>query len=343
MNIQALTPEDFLRVPLKRKWWILASVVLCVALGFVAWKYFPKNFRSTAIITIDSPRIAKEYVKGLSQEGRPFEDPWVVIMQQISLGLTNRSILMPVLETLKPYPGAEGVPPDTLMKWLRKAVMVGRPKDGVGVSISYVNPDPFMAQAVTALLCVKLQEDNLKRREGLVVTTTEFLSVELEKVKGDLEAKERAISDFKRTHIGELPQQMESNLRTLDRLQTDLTNSSESLNRSGERLTALEKAIKEFSDLGPTGIVPFDRERRGPVDPRATRLRELKQKLHELLGTYKENYPDVVRAKEEIRRLESTPSDDLGQPSVDELTAGRADDSGGTVRKLTDPYLRELM
>jgi len=347
MNMQALTPEDFLRVPLKRKWWILTSVVLGVALGYVVWMYYPKTFRSTAIITVDSPRIAKEYVKGLSQDGRPFEDPWVVIMQQISLGLTNRSILMPVIETLKPYPGSEGTSPDTLMKWLRKSVTVARPKDGVGVSISYVSPDPTMAQAVTALLCVKLQEDNLKRREGLVETTTEFISGELERVKTDLEAKERAISDFKRTHLGELPQQMEANLRTLDRLQTDLTNSSESLNKLGERLTALEKAIKEFSDLGPAGVVPFERERRvgdvRPIDPRAARLRELKQKLNELLGNYKENYPDVVHAKEEIRRLESASSGDLGQPSMDEPAAGKADDTSGTVRKPTDPYVRELM
>jgi len=96
-----------------------------------------------------------------------------------------------------------------------------------------------MAQAVASLLAVKLQEDNLTRREGLVVTTTEFLTVELDRVKGDLEAKERAISDFKRAYMGELPQQMEASFRTLDRLQTDLTNSTESLNKMGDRLTAL--------------------------------------------------------------------------------------------------------
>ena len=300
-------------------------------------------------MTIDSPRIPKEYVKGLSQsqEARYGEDPTAIIVQQIALGLTNESILMPVLDTLKPYPDAEPASSDQLMKRLRKAVTFGRPKDGVGVAVSYVNPDPFMAQAVTALLAVKLQEDNLKRREGLVETTTEFISVELERVKGELEAKEHAISDFKRTHMGELPQQMDANLRTLDRLQTDLTNTTGSLNKMGERLTALEKTIKEFSDLGPTGIVPLDRERRvgdaRPIDPRATRLRELKQKLNELLGTYKENYPDVVRVKEEMRRLESAPQGDVSQPSADEPAAGKADDSSGTVRKPTDPYVRELM
>ena len=233
------------------------------------------------------------------------------------------------------------------MKRLRKAVTIAKPKDGLGVAVSYVNSDPFMAQAVTALLAVRLQEDHLKRREGLVETTTQFLSVELERVKGDLEVKEREISDFKKAHLGELPQQMEANLSTLDRLQDDLTNSTESLNKMGERLTALEKTIKEFSVLGPTGIVPFDRERRvgatRTIDPRATRIQELKQKLNELLGTYKENYPDVVRAKEEIRRLESAPQGDVSQPSDDEPAAGKADDSVGIDRRPTDPYLRELM
>ena len=347
--MSALTPEDLLRVSLNRKWWILASVVLCVSLGYLAWDFFPKTFKSTVTMTIDSPRIAKEYVKGLSQgqEGRFGDDPTDIIMQQIAIGLTNESILKPLLDTVKPYPNAETATSDQLMKRLRKAVTVRRQKDGVGVAVSYVHPDPFIAQAVTALLAMKLQEDNLKRREDLVETTTEFISVELERIKSELEVKERAISDFKRTHAGELPQQMEANLRTLDRLQTDLTNSTESLNKMGERLTALEKAIKEFSDLGPTGIVPFERERRAgdarSNDPRASRLRELKQKLNELLGTYKENYPDVVHVKEEIRRLESVPQGDLSQPSEDEPVAGKADDSRGIARKPIDPYVRELM
>lgn len=347
MNMQALTPEDLIRVSLKRKWWILASVVICVAAGYMVWRYFPKTFKSTAIITIDSPRIAKEYVKGLSQDGRPFEDPWVAMMQQINLGLTNKSILMPVLETLKPYPGGEGTPSDALMKRLRRSVVVGRPKDGIGVSISFTHSDPYMAQSVTALLCSTLQEDNFKRREGLVETTAEFLSAELERVKGDLEAKERAISDFKRTHMGELPQQMEANLRSLDRLQTDLTNSTETLNKMGERLTALEKAIKDYSEAASVGSVPFERERKvgdlRPVDPRIARLRELKQKLSELLGTYKDNYPDVVHVKEEIRRLESTPQADVSSPGENDAPVVKSDEAGGTVRKPADPYLRELM
>ena len=356
MTMQAVTPQDLMKIVLQRKWWILASLVICVTVASVAWTYFPKKFKSTVVVTIDSPRIAKEYVKGLSQaqEGRYNDDPIAIVIQQVSLGLTNKSILLPVLETLKPYTDAEaeGQTSDQLMRRLRKSLVVGKPKEkdgavGVGVAISYTHTDPHMAQAVVSLLAVKLQEDNLMRREGLVATTTEFLTVELDRVKGDLEVKERAISDFKRAYMGELPQQMEASLRTLDRLQTDLTNSTESLNKMGDRLTALEKSIREFSDNAQTGMVSFDRDRRmvdtRPIDPRLIKLRELKQRLQELLGTYKESYPDVVQTKQEIRQMELLLQLDGNQLGVNEPAAGKADDSGGVVRKQTDPYLRELM
>ncbi|THJ19409.1 MAG: hypothetical protein CAF45_016095 [Nitrospira sp. CG24E] len=349
MTMQALTPEDLFRASLKRKWWIFASVVLCVAMGYAVWKYVPKTFKSTVIMTIDSPRIAKEYVKGLSQgqEGRYGEDPAVMALQQIAMGLTNKSILMPVLDTLKPYPDAEKESSDQLMKRLRKAVSFGKPKDGVGVAVSYVNPDPFMAQSVASLLAVKLQEDSLKRREGVVEATTGFLSIELERVKSELDAKERAISDFKKMHMGELPQQMDANLRTLDRLQTDLVNSSASVNRMEERLAALEKGIKEVSDLGLSGAGSFARDARvedvKAIDPRIARLRELKQKLTELLGVYKENYPDVVRLREEIRQLETAPRLDVNGLNAAEPAAGKVTNGNGIAQRPTDPYLRELM
>jgi uncharacterized protein involved in exopolysaccharide biosynthesis len=107
--MQAVTPQDLVKIVLQRKWWILASLVICVTVASVAWNFSPKKFKSTVVVTIDSPRIAKEYVKGLSQaqEGRYNEDPVAIVIQQVSLGLTNKSILMPVLETLKPYSDAE--------------------------------------------------------------------------------------------------------------------------------------------------------------------------------------------------------------------------------------------
>ena len=348
--MRSLTQEDLLFILLKRKWWILASVVICVPLAYGAWKWSPKTFRSTVVVTIDSPKVAKDYVKGLGgTEGRGFEDPATAAMQQIMHALTNKSVLLPIIENVKPYPGSGDEAVGPLMNRLRREITLSKTKDGIGIAISYAHSDPLVAQGVMALLPVTLQEDNAKRREGLIETTTQFLSSELERVKGDLEAKERTISEFKKAHTGELPGQLDANLRTLDRLQTDLTNTTESLNKEGERLTALEKAIKEFSDLRPMDVVSVEGSSRRrvvtrPPDPRDAKLEGLKQKLNELLGMYKEHYPDVVLLREEIRRLESEPRlVDRDQLAAEETADGTGASGDRPVRKTIDPFLRELM
>ncbi|OQW31023.1 MAG: hypothetical protein A4E19_20895 [Nitrospira sp. SG-bin1] len=348
--MQSLTQRELIRISLKRRWWILLSIVVWMPLTFGAWKIFPKTYKSTVIVTIDSPKVAKDYVKGLggSEGGRGYEDPVVAAMQQVLLSLTNRSVLLPAIEKLKPYPDKQDETIENQMKRLRKAIIVAKPKDGVGIGISFLHSDPHVAQAVMALLVAKLQEDNMKRREGLIGTTTEFLSTELSRMKAELEGKEQAISDFKKAHIGELPEQLEAGLRTLDRLQADFVASGESLNRAGERLTDLEKTIREFSDLGETDMVPVERNGRMGVtkslDSRGVKLEELKQKLNELLGIYKENYPDVVHLREEIRRLELEPRlMDGDQAGVGESVGGPVVNGDKAIRRSKDPFLRELM
>jgi succinoglycan biosynthesis transport protein ExoP len=347
--MQSLTHEDLFRITLKRKWWIVVSIVMCMLLGYGAWRIFPKTFKSMVIVTMDGPKVAKDYVKGLGgAEGRGFEDSTNAAMQQVTLALTNKSVLLPTIENMKPYPGSADTTAESLMNRLRKDITLSKSKDGIGIVISYVHSDPLVAQGVLALLAITLQEDYAKRREGLIETTTKFLSGELERIKVELEAKERAISEFKKAHTGALPGQLDANLRTLDRLQTDLTNSTESLNKAGERLTALEKAIKEFSDLKPSDPVPIDGSSRRigdtrPVDPRGARLEGLRQKLNELLGVYKENYPDVVHLREEIRRLEAEPRSVNGdQLAADEPVVGGGASGSKVARKTIDPFLREL-
>lgn len=347
MAMQALTPADMTRICLKRKWWILACLATFVLLAYGVWTVFPKSYKSTVVLTLDSPRIHKDYVNGLPTGERPHIDPTVHALQQVTVGLTSRGILIPILETFKPYAEKEGANIDSLLKALRKNIIVGKPKDGVGVAISYTHSDPHVAQGVAALLAMKLQEDTFKRREGMVENTTEFISSELDKIKVDLEAKERVISDFKRSHMGELPQQMEANLRALDRLQTDLTSTNDSLNKLGDRLLALDKAIKEYSELGAAATILPDRERRmgdpRPVDPRIARLRELKQKLNEISALYKDNYPDIVYLKEEVKRLETSLAASPATPVAEGLPGGETQPVPAAVAKAADPYLRELM
>ena len=67
MNMQALTPEDLLRVVTQAKMVDPRQRGRVRGLGICGVEISPKIFKSTVVMTIDSPRIAKEYVKGLGQ------------------------------------------------------------------------------------------------------------------------------------------------------------------------------------------------------------------------------------------------------------------------------------
>ncbi len=57
--MKSLTQEDLIRVLLKKWWWTAVSIVACLSLAYGGWKIFPKTYKSTVIVTIDSPKVSK--------------------------------------------------------------------------------------------------------------------------------------------------------------------------------------------------------------------------------------------------------------------------------------------
>ena len=219
-----------------------------------------------------------------------------------------------------------------------KSVSIDIPKEQPVMKLSYAHSDPVMARDVTAKMASLVVEENLKRREQLVEGATEFLQQELDLAKQELETKEKAISQFKTRHMGELPEQMEANLRALDRLQNEKASTTDSVNILNGRLDNVEKAIREFQsgDSSLSTIVTPGQKR---MSRRFEHLRELEHRLAALSAQYKETYPDIVHLKEEIRKLHSAPEEQSEQFLDDSTVPGG--DAKRTV-PILDPYLAEL-
>src|SRR5262249_41383519 len=97
---------------------------------------------------------------------------------------------------------------------------------------------------------------------------------------------------------GELPTQLEANLRTLDRLQAELTASQELIQKLTDRGSQLDLAAREYLETGRT-----DDTHRPKGDPAELSLKEMERHLVTLQAEYKETYPDIVLLKERIRKL----------------------------------------
>ena len=317
---------------LRKKWMALGLFVSAIAIAGILCIVLPKAYRSSALILVEDQKIPENYVQGIV--GANVEERLTMIQQQVM----SRTVLSQVAEEFKLYQDdirSDGM--ETVVERMRKDIKVGtvgtfsggrRSVEAFNISFSHENP--VLAMKVTAKLAAQFIEQNLKVREQLVEGASQFIEQELNLAKTRLESQEQAISEFKSKYMGELPGQMEANLRSLDRLQSDRTAISEAIHRLNDRLGMVEKAMKEYEATGATSPGLPVLEGRG--DLMTVRLKELERNLATLSAEYKENYPDIIITKQEIE-------------SVKLQIAGEAKGGEATEesKKLpVDPYLREL-
>jgi polysaccharide chain length determinant protein (PEP-CTERM system associated) len=157
-------------------------------------------------------------------------------------------------------------------------------------------------------------DENLKVREAQAVGTSEFLQSELEKNRKELEDRERELSDYKKKYIGGLPDELDTNLRTLDRLQRLVANKNGALRQMKASLNMLETQIKQSNEMAsqsfndPFSSFDFEDES-GPgfeTSENAQKLTIVKKRYDTLLFKYTERHPDVVKLKKIIEKLEKS-------------------------------------
>jgi len=327
---------------LRRKWLVLAIFSACVAGAGILCLVLPESYRSSTLILVESQKVPENYVKAIV--GPSIEERLSSIQQQV----LSRTLLAQTIQEFDLYPEEvrknHGM--DTVIERLRKDITVttiGARNGRAGIdafSISYVNENPALAMKVTAKLASHFIEENLKVREQLVEGTSEFLDQELAVAKGLLEEQERAISEFKTKYMVELPEQVQANISALDRLQLQQGTVIEGIQKASDRLTVLEKTIKDYQAEGKGSVVtaPGPGANGKGNDPLAIRLQELEKNLASLSSEYKENYPDIVQLKQEIRTLKAQ----LGSRAAEKPASEQGSDALRS-EQIVDPYLREMV
>lgn len=324
--------QGYWRNIVRRKWVALSSLVAGVAIAGILCVVLPKSYRSNTLILIENQKIPEDYVKGIG--GANIEQRLTTIQQQVM----SRTFLARILDEYKPYEALirrEGV--DSAIETLRKMIKVdtvGTPgtwgKSVEAISISFAHEDPMTAMKVTEKLAALYVEENSRVREQLVTSVSAFLEQELREAQKLLEVKERAISEFKTRYVTELPEQKEANLRTLDRLQTELNTTTETIHSLTARQNLFAKTMAQYEQYdmkdGASSQAISPLRSQIVQDPLILRLSELQKQLATLLAMYKDTYPDVVSLKEEITELQARIAENRkGSPSTEDPRERRID------------------
>ena len=325
--------KEYWAIIVHRKWPVIGSLLAGVMIAGVLCVVLPKSYRSSTLILIENQKVPDDYVKGIG--GANIEERLTMIQQQVM----SRTLLSQIIEQFKLYEGQverDGL--ESAIEGMRKEIKVEtvgttgtRGKSVEAVTISFAHENPITAMKVTANLASLFIEENLKVREQLVTGVSVFLEQELHEAKKALEAQEQAIGQYKTKYIGHLPEQMEANLRALDRLQTDMNATDDLFHGQTDKLSTVEKSIKEYEASGTTQAVPGTPT---SMDPLVGRLRELERKLTTLRAEWKETYPDIVETKQELESVREQLVAKYGDP---------AEEKDADAAKMFDPYLRELI
>jgi polysaccharide chain length determinant protein (PEP-CTERM system associated) len=208
-------------------------------------------------------------------------------------------------------------------------------------SIAYTAPDPAVAARVTNTLASLYIAENGRLREEQAAGTSAFLEAQLAELRARLQAQERRITEYKEKHLGELPEQKEVNLRTLERLQAALQLAHDNNRRANERRQLLTNSLGELDmNSGVTAAGPSVT----PADAAAARLNLLRQELAVMQTRFHDRYPDVVHMKEQIRILEAKLEAEKRQQAAAAGTAAGARKPGRELRVVpASPYIQSLM
>ena len=116
------------------------------------------------------------------------------------------------------------------------------------LAIGFSHTDPDEAATVANALARLITDAGIRTRTEQVRTTTEFLGRELTSAETALVEVSREISRFQQEHRGELPSELESNLRRLERLQQQRQSLAAQI---GEAETRLAMAATQSVDTSP--------------------------------------------------------------------------------------------
>jgi polysaccharide biosynthesis transport protein len=300
-------------------WVFLATWVVACALAWL----LPARYRSDATILIEEPKVPKQYVVPNIES-----DPQAQL-EELTQQILSRTRLQRIIDDFHLYSGgfaglALGGPVEKMRKDIQIEQVITSSKTSgsktaelAGFTISYSGYDPQLVQNVTTRLASLFIEENLRSRESQSESTTAFLDRQLQEAKADLEEQTMRIKKFKAMFVGQLPEELPSNLQVVNGLQIRLQQASESLNRSEQQrlyLSSMLSAYRASPSLATTAAgVPTD------ID---SQLNLLNAQLAELESRYTDKHPAVVQIRDQIAKAEKLKaevqsdkgSDDAGLP-----------------------------
>jgi polysaccharide chain length determinant protein (PEP-CTERM system associated) len=306
-----MTADQVLVALWRRKALVGAIAAAVFAVGAAVVMTRPGMYEASSVVRVEPQRPSEEMVQRTVSE--LIEQRLLTVRQE----LMARPVLQKAIEEMNLYPelvSEQGM--EAAVTQMRKDLLV-KVEGENAFELTYANRDPQVAAQVANRLPALFAEETLKLRQAQASRATQLFSEEMDSLGKSVSAWERRIAQFKVDHMGELPEQMEMNMRGLERVSHELQTKSEELRAAESRRSELARA-------------------RNAADSEAGRLEVAENGLTRALvaarTSWTQDHPEVKRLQSELESLTSRRRDAEGRQVAERMERARAGELIGSIQ-----------
>lgn len=300
---RGMTADQVLAALWRRKVLVGAIALGVFAVGATVTMSIPSVYEATAVVRYDAQMPEGEMVR--RTVGELLEGRLLTVRQQ----LLGRPVLQKVIEELNLYP-------EVVSKDGMDAAVAALRKD-IDVKIEGEQAFELTVRAGSAELAAKIAnrlpqvfaDEAVRVRKDQAERATNAFQDEIDELKKANADWEKKIAQFKVDHMGELPEQLESNMRGLERVSGLIS----------MKMDALRAAEVRRSDMVRAGWAH---------DSEAGRMEAAEQGLVQQLAvaeqTYTPDHPEVQRLRKEVAALKNKRVEAEGRMTTEKLERVRA-------------------
>jgi polysaccharide chain length determinant protein (PEP-CTERM system associated) len=295
---QPYRPDALLRIGWRRKWQIVLPALVIALGGSWAIQRLPDRYRSDALLLAVPQPVPETFVRStVTTRGDQR-------LQSITQQILSRTQLERIIHDFDLYPERRKTETmQDIVDSMRKRDIEIRPQKGDAFRLSFSADGPELAMRVVERLVSLFIVETSLDRASVAEGTDQFLEQQLEDARRKLIENESALAAYRRRHNGQLPTQLEANVRGLHNTEMQLQVLSDSLNRDRDRHSMLERSIRDAS----VGELIEDSGAAAPADASkltaAEQLERAEAALKNMQATLTEQHPDIVSLKGTITQL----------------------------------------
>ncbi len=292
---RTLSPEDYFAI-LKKRWWIIAiPALLLPVLAFAASYLVSPQYTSQTLVLVEQQKVPDTLVKPVIAEDISAR------LASMKEQILSRSRLQPILERFNLFAG-DHMNMDDRLDLMRKNIDIKPIQSEMahlpGFFISFKASEARTAQAVCEEITSMFVSENLRARADQTQGTTDFLRQQLDQAKRSLDDQDAKLAKFQQQYVGKLPGQEEGNMNMLNSLNTQLSASTQQIERMQQDKTLMEAMLtqqqRETATPETQKIAPQAQQ---------TELQSLLSQEADLTARYTDDYPDVVSVRRKIKDL----------------------------------------